>query len=64
MGLCRYFNVPVKITLLLHILSLYPCEIEIDCNFTRIWGPGLDPENIIMPARYFFIETAGSNNIR
>lgn len=27
----------------------------------RIWGPGLKPHKIIMPARYFFIQAFNEN---
>lgn len=37
---------------------------NIECSHTKIWGPGLEPENIIMPARYFFVQTFDINNKR
>ncbi|XP_044752977.1 protein O-glucosyltransferase 2-like [Coccinella septempunctata] len=33
-------------------------------KFTRIWGPGLHPDKIVMPARYFFIEARDNYNKR
>ena len=33
---------------------------EIDPARCKIWGPGLTPDRIVMPARYFFIELVDS----
>lgn len=37
---------------------------QIDCGSTKIWGPGLDPVNLILPVRYFFVETHDRNGNR
>lgn len=37
---------------------------SIDVSKTRIWGPGLYPERIVLPARYFFIRAVDENNVR
>ena len=37
---------------------------ETDCASTKIWGPGLDPVNLILPVRYFFVEAFDKNNSR
>lgn len=29
-----------------------------DLKKTKVWGPGLQPDKIVLPARYFFIEAA------
>lgn len=42
----------------------YSNSEQIECDNTRVWGPGLDPVNVIMPARYFFIKTYDINNKR
>lgn len=36
---------------------------NVDGKLSRIWGPGLKPQ-IVMPARYFFVEYFDSNNKR
>mgnify|MGYP006948252522 CR=1 FL=1 len=33
-----------------------------ETNSFRIWGPGLHPRSIVMPARYFFIQINNGNN--
>lgn len=37
---------------------------SVKCSLTKVWGPGLDPENIVLPARYFFIEAVNENKVR
>ncbi|VEN39777.1 unnamed protein product [Callosobruchus maculatus] len=32
---------------------------QVNIKETKIWGPGLEPDKIVMPARYFFVELAG-----
>lgn len=51
------------------ILIIYFFFLSIQCQnispkFSKIWGPGLHPDKIVMPARYFFIEARDINNIR
>lgn len=29
-----------------------------DLKKTKVWGPGLHPDKIVLPARYFYIEAA------
>ncbi|KAJ8913564.1 hypothetical protein NQ315_017115 [Exocentrus adspersus] len=38
---------------------------EVSAELSKVWGPGLAPDKIIMPARYFFIQVvnAANNNI-
>lgn len=31
-------------------------------KLSRIWGPGLRPDIIVMPARYFFVEPRDTND--
>lgn len=38
------------------------CSFDIDVSLTRVWGPGLYPEKIVLPARYFFIQAVDKNN--
>lgn len=33
-------------------------------ELTRIWGPGLQPDVFVLPARYFFIQAVDNNNNR
>lgn len=36
---------------------------QIDVSKTKIWGPGLTPDLVILPVRYFFIQAIdGSGN--
>lgn len=30
--------------------------VEFDIKNTRLWGPGLYPDEIVLPVRYFYIE--------
>ncbi|KAB7496132.1 KDEL motif-containing protein 1, partial [Armadillidium nasatum] len=39
-------------------------QIKVDVNNTKVFGPGLFPELIVLPVRYFFIETYNSKNVR
>ena len=36
----------------------------IQCNLTKVWGLGLEPENVVLPARYFFIESHNKDGKR
>jgi hypothetical protein len=40
-----------------------PHEV-IDVKKTLIWGPGLTPHEIVLPARYFFVHFVGPNGQR
>ncbi|CAG9853708.1 unnamed protein product [Phyllotreta striolata] len=46
--------------LLLCLLLKKVCLISTNDNveFSEVWGPGLKPDQIVMPARYFFIKLA------
>lgn len=33
-----------------------PPVAEFDIKKTRFWGPGLSPDEIVLPVRYFYIE--------
>lgn len=58
------FTFPVQvITLLFLVLLNHSCSFDIDVSKTRVWGPGLHPETIVLPARYFFIQTVDRNNV-
>lgn len=37
---------------------------ELNVTLTKVWGPGLKPDIIVMPARYFFILPVNSGNQR
>ncbi|KAL3283579.1 hypothetical protein HHI36_006718 [Cryptolaemus montrouzieri] len=43
------------------IFSYISCE-NLSSKLSKIWGPGLYPDKIVMPARYFFIETRNERN--
>lgn len=45
---------------------LYPnCFTEdVDVKLSKVWGPGLQPHLISMPARYFFVQAVDSKNQR
>jgi hypothetical protein len=36
-------------------------DSEIDPAECQIWGPGLFPDQIVMPARYFYIQAVDNN---
>lgn len=38
-------------------VSFYCLCQEIEVNNIKVWGPGLSPGDIVMPARYFFIDS-------
>ncbi|CAH1992429.1 unnamed protein product [Acanthoscelides obtectus] len=40
------------------ICIIQPGLSGVNLNETNIWGPGLKPDKIVMPARYFFIQLA------
>lgn len=46
-------------TLLLPILAGQETALNLENSI--VWGPGLNPEHIVMPARYFFIHAVNSN---
>lgn len=37
---------------------------KFSAQLTKIWGPGLQPEVFVLPARYFFIQAVDTNNNR
>lgn len=37
---------------------------SLDSKLTLVWGPGLEPHEVVMPARYFFIQAVDKNNNR
>lgn len=39
-------------------------EFKLDPGNTKVWGPGLIPHKIIMPARYFFIHAVDDQGNR
>lgn len=44
------------IILILSLISIIETTVPtINTEKTKIWGPGLKPDSINMPARYFFI---------
>lgn len=49
----------------LFILCHISCAIQdVNLKLSRVYGPGLQPHIITMPARYFFIEAVNNNNER
>lgn len=45
-----------SILLILLIFRFAVCKEQIvNVQKTLVWGPGLKPDNIVLPARYFFI---------
>lgn len=42
------------------IIKSLPEEQLLNYRKTKVWGPGLRPENIVYPARYFFIHAVDS----
>ncbi|KAK9888552.1 hypothetical protein WA026_000798 [Henosepilachna vigintioctopunctata] len=50
--------------LVLNLVFLNVFNAEVSPKFCRIWGPGLYPDKIVMPARYFFIEARNLENER
>lgn len=57
-------NVTVFITLLVCIETEINASPVPNLSKTKVWGPGLKPENIVLPARYFFIHAVGDDNKR
>lgn len=48
----------LRLWIIIFIFYIIYCKSEeLNLKNIKIWGPGLNPENIIMPARYFFIES-------
>lgn len=52
----------VPLTLLWIINSVISADLS--PKLTKVWGPGLKPDDIVMPARYFFIQAVDKNNKR
>ncbi|KAK7861819.1 hypothetical protein R5R35_000582 [Gryllus longicercus] len=52
-----FFNIAFTLMLLEGI------NCEVDPQKCVVWGPGLHPERIVLPARYFFISTVDSNGV-
>lgn len=50
------------------VLFLIPYIISallgVESQKVSIWGPGLEPDKIVMPARYFFVKYEPENNKR
>lgn len=57
---------PVVIVLLSVSLFVFISHVhgfDLDVSKTQVWGPGLHPETIVLPARYFFIQAVDRNNV-
>lgn len=40
-------------------ITIICCQtLNSDVNNMKAWGPGLTPNKIVMPARYFFIDSS------
>uniref|UniRef100_A0A6P7F504 Protein O-glucosyltransferase 2-like n=1 Tax=Diabrotica virgifera virgifera TaxID=50390 RepID=A0A6P7F504_DIAVI len=58
-------NSVTLVFVLLQLFSyMYIITSDINVELSRVWGPGLTPEKIVMPARYFFVELVDVNNRR
>lgn len=49
---------------LFNVMCLADGNRTVDRGAFEIWGPGLEPQNIVMPARYFFIRLLNYNKER
>ncbi|CAH0558215.1 unnamed protein product [Brassicogethes aeneus] len=50
------------VAFLLCLISKLVISEEVSPEFTKVWGPGLLPDLIVMPARYFFIQAVDIKN--
>ncbi|TDG44736.1 hypothetical protein AWZ03_008877 [Drosophila navojoa] len=56
------FMLTAIICSVIFILRFSACEEQIvDVRKTLVWGPGLKPDDIVLPARYFFIHAVDTN---
>lgn len=55
----NYCNV-IIIILILFQIHLFN-TVDVDPHKTIAWGPGLNPEKIVMRARYFFLQLVDVN---
>lgn len=39
-----------------HAVNAQKSIKSVDVQRTKVWGPGLEPDKIVLPVRYFFIE--------
>ena len=46
----------MKETIIFVLLFSYAISKKIDLKKTKIYGPGLYPQNLVLPVRYFFIQ--------
>lgn len=53
----------MKLTILLISASIVIKEFSCSVIKGKVWGPGLIPDKIVMPARYFFIEMEGQSTL-
>lgn len=37
-------------------------KVEVDTGKSVVWGPGLSPEDLVFPARYFFVQLYDKEN--
>lgn len=56
-------RVKMKIVLFL-IPYIISALLGVESQKVSIWGPGLEPDKIVMPARYFFVKYEPENNKR
>lgn len=40
----------------------FSIQSDVDLKCSKIWGPGLKPHVITMPARYFFVKAVNCNS--
>lgn len=40
----------------LFIVEVIGGKVAVDPKKCKVWGPGLNPDKIVLPARYFFVE--------
>lgn len=57
------YNVGLYFFLVYLFIIIKCCQtLNLDINQVKAWGPGLTPDKIVMPARYFFIDSNSDYN--
>lgn len=54
----------VKMKIPLFLTPLIISAVLVESQKVSVWGPGLEPDKIVMPARYFFVKYKPENNNR
>lgn len=55
----------VKMKIIIFLISpIISAILGVESQKVSVWGPGLEPDKLVMPARYFFVKYEPENNNR